>query len=275
MSTQRTWFGLAGALTVVALLAFASPARAGHGGGGMHGGGGFHGGGMHANGFHGGGFHGGGFNHHPYQPSDNHFAHHNHPNNGQFAHYNHHHEDWHNGYWGPGFWGGAAIGYGLGNAYAPWGWGDGGNTYVDNSEYVTPADYDGSYDDSDASSDDSSSAPQTAGTSGMPTDEWPELGISTYSGQYGSAQGQVVLRILPGSAAAKAGFVPGDVILSVNGQPTPSADALEQVLESAQGNFSAQVWDARTGRTSTLTGNLDANAEAPTQAAPARAASLQ
>jgi len=265
MKSQRTWNWSAMALAAVAMVAFsAAPAWAAGGG---HGGGGHGGGGMHGSGMHGGeGMHGGAANPHPYHPSQAHFnQHQGGPNN--IANYNHHHDGWHNGYWGPGFWGGAAVGYGLGSAYAPWGWDDGG-TYVDNSTTITPAYNDASYE----AGGDASSAPSTAGSTGFPTDTWPELGISTYAGQYGGSQGQVVVRIVPGSAAAKAGFVPGDVILSVNGQPASSANALEQILESAQGQFSAEVWDARTGRKSTLNGNLDADA-APSQPAPAAAVS--
>jgi hypothetical protein len=159
----------------------------------------------------------------------------------------------------------------LGYAWAPWGYGDygdGGDTYVDNSTNVTPAynasdDSDDTSPDANDSSDDQSSAPNTAGNNGFATDDWPELGITTYAGQYGGTQGQVIVRIVPNSAAAKAGLVPGDVILALNGQPTPSADALDEELDSANGQFTAQVWDARTGRTSTISGQLDPNAPAP------------
>jgi membrane-associated protease RseP (regulator of RpoE activity) len=166
------------------------------------------------------------------------------------------------------------LGYAVGN-WAPWGWGNGGwgyggGSYVDNSTIVTPAvnnsgDADDSSDDaSNTNGDDSNndqSGPNTANNenNGFPTDDWPELGVTTYAGQYGGSEGQVIVRIVPGSAAAKAGFVPGDVILSLNGQPTPSADALDEVLDNANGQFTAQVWDARTGRTSTISGPLDAN----------------
>jgi membrane-associated protease RseP (regulator of RpoE activity) len=298
MNRQSTWKWSALALATFALAAFATTplwARGGGGGGGMHGGGaGMHGG-MN---FGGAGMHGGGFaNAHPYHPSQFHFDQHadqyhngfhpGQPNN--FARYNHHYDGWHNGGWGPGFWGGAAVGYGLGYAYAPWGWGDGGDTYIDNSTDITPAYNDGDYatDDSgdvssenaDDSTDNASPAPNAAAAAanGFPTDEWPELGITTYAGEYGASQGQVVVRIVPGSAAANAGFVPGDVILSLNGQPTPSANSMDQVLDSAKGQFSASVWDARTGRTSTLTGTLGPNAApaAPAQPAPSAAVSQQ
>ena len=42
-------------------------------------------------------------------------------------------------------------------------------------------------------------------------------------------------------------------ILALNGQPTPSADAMEAVLETANLKLTAEVWDARK---STLSGSL-------------------
>jgi membrane-associated protease RseP (regulator of RpoE activity) len=263
MNSHRTWNLSAFALATIAIVAFvASPVWAkggGHGGGGHHGGG-----------------HRGHANHHPYHPSHHHAEHHAHHHSDHHEHHahhdhhdhhhNHHHSSWHRGNWGPGFWGGAALGAGLGYAWAPWGYGDygyGGDTYVDNSTNVTPA-YNPNDDSSaDDSGNDQPSAPNSTANNGFATDDWPELGITTYAGQYGGSQGQVIVRIVPNSAAAKVGLVPGDVILSLNGQPTPSADALDQLLDSANGQFTAQVWDARTGRTSTVSGQLDANAPAP------------
>ena len=277
MNTQRNWNWSAMVLAALAMIAFStSPAWAKGGGG--HGGGG--GGGHHAGG---GGHHGGEHhaNHHPYHPSKHHEEHHashhddhhdGHPDDHHVAHHNHHHENWHHGNWGPGYWGG----YG-GYAYAPWGWGGdgGGDTYVDDSTNVTPASNDyadnesGNSDNSstDNSSDDQSSASDSSSDRGFPSDDWPELGVVTYAGEYGALQGQVIVRVVPGSAASKAGFVPGDVILSLNGQPVPSADDLDTVLDHATGEFSAEVWDARTGRKSTVSGKLDANAPATTETA--------
>jgi membrane-associated protease RseP (regulator of RpoE activity) len=247
MFTYRSFLWSVVAVATLALFALINPtvvARGGHGGGG-HGG------------FHGGGFHGGGHhNFHPYRPSQHHTAHHaDHHGDHQVAHrhdhFNHHHHSWHHGGWGPGFWGGAALGYGLG------GWAyDGGNTYV-NNDYANDTDSDDDDASDDDSSDDQTSPTSTQATGGFPTDDWPELGINTYAGQYGSTQGLVVVRVVPGSTADKAGIVPGDVILALNGKPTPSADALESILESANLKFTAEVWDARTGRTSTLTGAIE------------------
>jgi len=279
MINVRPWNRCVVALATVAVYALmTTPVTAAHGGGG-HGGGGHHAGGgeHHA----GGGEHHGGEHHqpHPYHPSQNHADHHlAHHDAHHGDHRNHHHESWHHGDWGPGYWGG----YGLG--YAGWGgYGyNGGDTYVDNSSNVTPVSDDS--DDADSSSDSSSSAvadgssdasgsqsgaANPSGNGSLPVDDWSELGVVTYAGEYGSSQGQVVVRVVPNSAAAKAGIVPGDVILSLNGQPTPSAEALDTVLDTANGRFTAEVWDARTGRKSTLSGELDANAPAPRDTAAA------
>lgn len=225
-----------------AAMTTAVMARGGHGGG-------FHGGGFHGGGFHGGGFHGGGRQvFHPYRPSQHHFDHH--FNRHDHHAYNHHYHNWHHGGWGPGFWGGAALGYGLG--YEPWAYG--GDTYIDNTtEVSTDA-------DDNTNEEDFNSSTSPANNGGFATDDWPELGINTYAGQYGGTLGQVVVRVVPNSAAARAGIVPGDVILSLNGKPTPSADAMDSALEGANLKFNAEVWDARTGRKSTLSGSLDPNA---------------
>jgi hypothetical protein len=245
-------------IAVYATMAQLAAAKGGGHGGGGHGGGGHHGGGGgHA------GHHGGEHNHHPYQPSHHHQEHHashhdHHHGDHHDHHYAHHHTDWHHGGWGPGFWGGAALGYGLG--YANWdGGGYGGDTYVDNSTSITPVD------NSDAYA--ANQQPGTTNGDRFPTDAWPELGIVTYAGEYGNTQGQVIMRVIPGSAAERAGLVPGDVILTFNGQPVPSAGDLESALGNAGGKFEALVWDARTGRQSTLGGTLDTAAPQPSETA--------
>lgn len=219
-------------------------------------------------GFHGGGHHGGFHGHHPFHPSQHHFDHHN-VNRDHHANFNHHHHVWHHGGWGPGFWGGAALGYGLG--YGNWGYGgytyDGDNTYIQDTSDVS-TDFNNSDDIQDGEEGgDANYTNNTPISNGnrvavakAPFDSWPELGIVTYAGQYGGTLGQVVVRVIPGSAAARAGIVAGDVILTLNGQPTPSADSVEAILENANVQFTAEVWDARTGRKSTLSGTLDPNA---------------
>ena len=66
----------------------------------------------------------------------------------------------------------------------------------------------------------------------------------------------MVVHVKPDSAADRAGLVRGDVILNLDGQPTPDEDSLEDVLDSAHGNFTALVVDATTGKERTLHGEL-------------------
>lgn len=267
----RSLVVLATIASYFALVQTAAARGGGHGGGGHHGGG--HHGGHHAG-------HHGGHNHHPYHPSHHHTAHHSHHHSGHHHdghhdhhhdhHYAHHHHGWHHGGWGPGFWGGAALGTGLGYTYGNWGgygYGGDGDTYVDNSTNVTPVSNEGD-NSSDAADDSADADDQTAAADGgdqdgFPTDDWPELGVVTYAGQYGGTQGQVVVRVVPGSGADEAGVVPGDVILSFNGKPVPSADDLDDAMNNADGKFEIVVWDARTGRKSTLDGALDPAAQSP------------
>jgi S1-C subfamily serine protease len=97
----------------------------------------------------------------------------------------------------------------------------------------------------------------------FPIDEWPSLGFVTYTGRYGTSPRQVVMRVVPGSPAANAGFEKGDVILSINGKSAPSAAALSTILEQSKGQFTAQVWEVGTGHFRTLTGKFDPNVRPP------------
>src|SRR5207244_1559319 len=92
----------------------------------------------------------------------------------------------------------------------------------------------------------------------LPVDVWPELGISTFSGHKDDQRGLVVVRVKPGSVAQKSGLMAGDVILTMNGQPTPNDESLEDLLESTHGNFDLAVVDANTGKERTLSGELGA-----------------
>jgi putative serine protease PepD len=58
------------------------------------------------------------------------------------------------------------------------------------------------------------------------------LGIQ--AGNAVGARGTVVIAVEPGGPAAKAGIVPGDVIVSVAGKATPDTSALATVLATLQ-----------------------------------------
>jgi S1-C subfamily serine protease len=56
------------------------------------------------------------------------------------------------------------------------------------------------------------------------------LGVTTVADAEGKPAGVGVLTVTPGEPAATAGIRPGDVIMAVAGQPTPSVDALATTL---------------------------------------------
>jgi putative serine protease PepD len=54
--------------------------------------------------------------------------------------------------------------------------------------------------------------------------------VATVAGAGGKPIGAGIVSVQPGGAAAKAGLKPGDIIVAVNGVPTPTAQALDAVL---------------------------------------------
>ena len=72
----------------------------------------------------------------------------------------------------------------------------------------------------------------------------------------GQPAGVGVVNVTPGSGAAKAGIQPGDVIVSVGGQPTNSVTALESVLATHKPGDQVQVRLTHNGTQSTVTVTL-------------------
>ncbi|MEO3812962.1 trypsin-like peptidase domain-containing protein [Sphaerisporangium sp. B11E5] len=71
--------------------------------------------------------------------------------------------------------------------------------------------------------------------------------VNTVIGADGQPVGVGVALVEPGGGAAKAGIRPGDVILKVNGRPTPTAAALSEVLATLKPGTRAQVHLMRLG----------------------------
>jgi S1-C subfamily serine protease len=65
------------------------------------------------------------------------------------------------------------------------------------------------------------------------------LGVSAAT--LAPANGVLVTKVLPGTGAAKAGLRAGDVIVSVNGKPTPTLDAFAALLAGLKPESSARV----------------------------------
>jgi putative serine protease PepD len=84
------------------------------------------------------------------------------------------------------------------------------------------------------------------------------LGISaqTVADASGRPAGVGVVAVTPGGAAAKAGIVAGDIIVSVAGQPTGSLTALQSVLAAGKPGDRVPVRVSRDGRQSTVTVTL-------------------
>jgi S1-C subfamily serine protease len=80
----------------------------------------------------------------------------------------------------------------------------------------------------------------------------PRLGASiadaAHSALPGSPPGAYVGRVRPGSPAAKAGLLPGDIIVALAGEPVGSAAAVEQILSRLGPQHPVPVRIYRNGR---------------------------
>jgi S1-C subfamily serine protease len=81
--------------------------------------------------------------------------------------------------------------------------------------------------------------------------------VGTAVDSNGNPIGAVVGAVTPDGGALKAGIKPGDVIVSINGTPTPTANALSQVLATLKPGDRAEVRLLHPdGRTTTVTVTL-------------------
>jgi putative serine protease PepD len=103
-------------------------------------------------------------------------------------------------------------------------------------------------------------APQLIATGRVTNSGRAALGVrvSTVTDAQGDPQGVGVVSVTPGGAAAKAGIQAGDVIVSVAGQPTPTAQALSGVLATLKVGQQVEVGLRRgsSGSTTTVTVTL-------------------
>lgn len=75
----------------------------------------------------------------------------------------------------------------------------------------------------------------------------PNSGLSV-----GEDRGVLVIRVVPGSPAAKAGLRAGDVIQKLNGQAVTNADSVQQAVENSQIGRDLQLEMRRNGQSITL-----------------------
>src|SRR6185312_8293922 len=98
-------------------------------------------------------------------------------------------------------------------------------------------------------------APQLIATGKVANSGRAALGVrvSTVTDTQGQPQGVGVASVTSGSPAAKAGIQPGDVIVSVAGQPTPTTQELASVLANLDVGQTVTVGLLRNGSQSTTT----------------------
>ena len=70
-------------------------------------------------------------------------------------------------------------------------------------------------------------------------------------------RGMLIRRVVPGSAAARMGLEPGDVILTVNSITVETVDRFQAALDTSDGHVVMRVRDVRRPRVVTVHGLLD------------------
>jgi len=84
------------------------------------------------------------------------------------------------------------------------------------------------------------------------------LGITaqTAANEQGQDGGVAIVGVQPGGAAAKAGLKPGDIIIAVNGQSTPSLQVLESAVAMLKPGTTVTLTVVRNGSTSDVKATL-------------------
>jgi putative serine protease PepD len=83
-----------------------------------------------------------------------------------------------------------------------------------------------------------------------------DISAQTAANSSGQNAGVSIVNVTKGGAAADAGLRPGDIILEVDGTPTPSTQALEGVLANLKPGQKVSVKVSRNGAVSTVTVTL-------------------
>lgn len=103
---------------------------------------------------------------------------------------------------------------------------------------------------------------QTPQPSPQPSPQGPRLGLSVVQ----VPGGLLVLTVQAGSAAEAAGVQGQDLLTAANGQPVPTIEALQKVLQSAGAGGTVTLTATRGGATVTLTAQLGQGTSAPRRA---------
>ena len=101
-------------------------------------------------------------------------------------------------------------------------------------------------------------ANQLIDTGKVTTSDRATLGITaqTAANQQGQDTGVAVIAVASGGPAAKAGLRPGDIIMSIDGQATPSLQVLESIVSMHKPGTKVEATVLRKGSTRTVSVTL-------------------